>query len=161
MKIAHATSVEKIFQAVAEFEGLEDAGFCGVPQKPIFPAKPLKKSAKALQYLRIEQCPLPVITSDTFKGLTNLKTLSLTKSNVTTVEKGAFDDLINLQVLDLTSNNLTTVPDDLFQNNKKLLRADFAYNNIQNIGYESLVTSKLFQASFSLHPLIKKLIMSI
>ena len=73
------------------------------------------------------------ITNEDFKGLFNLRTLSLKKNGIATIAPEAFSDLVQLETLYLTANYLTGFPDDLFINQGNLTHLYLGQNKLTAI----------------------------
>lgn len=131
-----STPAQTLLEMAGDFPNLEIIQLVGICYNRTFPLSTLRKSVKTLRSIRVT-CPLPVLTSDMFKGMASLKALMWTDSGITAVEEGAFDDLVNLAELNLSNNSITWLPDGIFKKNKKLKYAVLSSNDIQNLSRDN------------------------
>lgn len=69
----------------------------------------IKLLGKSLESLVLTSNFIGVVDSNTFAGLTNLRNLSLSRTNLSKIETNAFLNQKNLRMLDLSQNNLENV----------------------------------------------------
>ena len=74
-----------------------------------------------------------VLTDKVFQGLSSLRTLSLSKNQLTTLPDQVFQGLSNLTTLSLSSNQLTKLPDQIFQGLSSLTTLDLTYNRLTTL----------------------------
>ena len=67
-----------------------------------------------------------IITSDALARLDLLKTLIITKTNITELPSGLFDSNSNLETVKITGNGFKNVPDTIFQLGSRLKEFDFS-----------------------------------
>ena len=70
---------------------------------------------------------------DLFRGLSNLKEISLSGNNLSSVPPDLFRGLSNLQIIDLDENNLSSVPPDLFRGLSNLRAIWLNRNNLSSV----------------------------
>lgn len=79
-----------------------------------------------------ENCTLPVIEENTFNfPKNNFSFVTLSRNNVTTIERFAFDKLPLLKMLILKENKIKQIHAQAFVRNRRLLQLDLSKNKLQ------------------------------
>lgn len=76
-----------------------------------------------------------------------MKTVDLSRNNLTSIPDGFTKDLENLEHLYLNDNLIESIPLDIFENNKKLQVLDMRQNNLTNLGQHA--NNKVFNGRTS------------
>lgn len=111
---------------------------------------------ESIEYLRVESCPLSVLSSiedsvsnnnletfsenHVFDNLHNLKALEIVDSKLPTLTEHFFNRITNLNVLYLEKNGLTSLPENIFNSHTKLMALSILNNNLTTLS-ENLLTN--------------------
>ena len=87
--------------------------------------------SKSLKSLSLTKDQITTIPKKVFSGLPNLETLDLENNQIITLSKEAFSGLSKLEALDLGSNKLTTLPKDVFSGLSKLEGLNLQGNHLK------------------------------
>ncbi|XP_072535316.1 leucine-rich repeat-containing protein 4C [Salminus brasiliensis] len=85
------------------------------------------------RYLNLQENSIQLIKSDTFKHLSHLEILQLSKNHIRQIEVGAFNGLPNLITLELFDNRLPLVPSQAFEYLSKLRELWLRNNPIETL----------------------------
>jgi Leucine-rich repeat (LRR) protein len=103
--------------------------------------------------IRAKNCMLTKIDKDLFgrgKKLTNLKTLTLSKNQLTKLEDMMFARANQLETLNLVRNKIGVIEKDAFRGLVKLSNLDMAHNYLKNLNYDIFPDSEqLYYLDFS------------
>ncbi|XP_037029411.1 protein toll-like [Bradysia coprophila] len=92
----------------------------------------LLKNLTSLSTVDISLCELPM-PEHLFTGSSNIKMISMTHIEMTTVSSNIFTDQIELMELNLSYDSLESLPATIFKANKKLKKLNLGYNALQTI----------------------------
>lgn len=96
------------------------------------------KGLKNLIFLDLSDNLIEEINDRTsFKDLTNLEELNLSKNNIYMIETGVFDYLINLRRLILNENQLLKIPENAINTLNNLIEIDLNLNLIEELSFPS------------------------
>lgn len=91
-----------------------------------------------LQVFVIDSSQLTRIGKNDFKGMQDLKELSIRNNQISTIEEGAFDHLVNLEFLYMPSNQIESLPNKAFAKLSKLITINLNFNSLQQIKLDVL-----------------------
>ncbi len=142
--------VPDVSDAASKFENMSLLFLVGVKIKLVERCKltPFKRQLKTLYLSKNE---ITQLDSDTLDDSINLSNLHLDDNNLIKLDSDLFRELVNLEMLYLNKNQLETIPRGLFRNNKKLEFLHLESNKINNIEFDFQVSDlpKLFRVVLS------------
>ncbi|CAD5112513.1 unnamed protein product [Dimorphilus gyrociliatus] len=100
------------------------------------------KTTNFLQTLNLEWCKIRQLRHQIFKGLYNLKNLSLSDNSLNILPGGLFKDLRNLESLKLSGNPIWIIRPNLFLPLESLIHLDIGYCAIKSIEKDWFKTMK-------------------
>ncbi|EEB10714.1 Netrin-G1 ligand precursor, putative [Pediculus humanus corporis] len=105
---------------------------------------PLKMIPSTVEYLSLAKNAFAVIKSDAFKGLRNIRKLTLDGNNITTIKPFAFRGLPKLRELSIQHTPLTTISQFSFAGLQNITSILLGHNKIEIIeGYSFAGTSNV------------------
>ncbi|KKZ14836.1 MAG: hypothetical protein TH68_03735, partial [Candidatus Synechococcus spongiarum 142] len=114
---------------------LNDAGTsCDLSRQGIEPLS--SDSFNGLSKLRtliLDRNELSSLPEDVFADLSNLRTLRMSNNNLSSLPEDVFDGLSNLRTLRMSNNNLSSLPEDVFDGLSNLQTLILGSNELSNL----------------------------
>ena len=87
----------------------------GNKEVKFLPENIAKSFPRFLRSYHVINCSISTVNGKHFKGLNNLRHLTLKQNKIEAIDGDSFKDLTQLNVLDLSANKITTIDPNLFQ----------------------------------------------